>query len=142
MSHLHLPARWLTACETRARRAHPREACGLLLGVRFPEGLRVLAACSAANRHPCPERAFELDPGRLVRAALHARRRGLELLGTWHSHPDAPPRASAGDLEGAWPGHVLLILSSWRCAGGIRPGGVRGYLKGARGALERLTVSS
>lgn len=76
-----------------ARAAHPREACGLLLG----EGGCVFAAPQAANVHPEPLRHFEIDPVALIAAHKAARGGGPQVLGYWHSHPDGRAGPSAQD---------------------------------------------
>ncbi|MFC3173786.1 M67 family metallopeptidase [Novosphingobium bradum] len=76
-----------------ARAAHPREACGLLLG----EGARILAATRAANVHPEPLRHFEIDPVALIAAHKAARGGGPQVLGYWHSHPNGLARPSDTD---------------------------------------------
>jgi desampylase len=72
-----------------ARRAHPRECCGLLLG----KAHRVALAQPAANVHPAPTSHFEIDP----KAHRAARAGGLELLGYYHSHPNGRAEPSATD---------------------------------------------
>ncbi|MDR2489668.1 MAG: Mov34/MPN/PAD-1 family protein [Desulfovibrio sp.] len=38
-------------------------------------------------------------------------KRGLEVLGYYHSHPDHPALPSAYDLEHAWPFYSYVIVS-------------------------------
>jgi proteasome lid subunit RPN8/RPN11 len=109
-----------------ARAARPREACGLLLGVRA--GV-VTDVVELANVAPGLDR-FELDPAGFVRAAGDARARALRVLGVWHSHPTGPATPSAADRAGALRGerdwsHVIVApagrggaLASYRLAGG------------------------
>ncbi len=52
-----------------------------------------------------------LDPEDFVRANRSARERGLDVVGIWHSHPDAPAVPSATDAESAWEGWAYLIVS-------------------------------
>ena len=35
----------------------------------------------------------------------------MELIGIYHSHPDAPPRPSEYDREHAWPNSAYVIVS-------------------------------
>jgi proteasome lid subunit RPN8/RPN11 len=90
------------ALERGARAAYPAEACGLLLGRRQGAELAIAEATLAQNlvvgRAPsAARRAFELDLVDVVRAEDRARACGLELVGVWHSHPDAPPIPSSED---------------------------------------------
>ena len=92
------------AMVAQAARAHPQEACGLLLGVRADGGERITAIRPAANVAPDPTRHFEIDPATLI-AALRAEREaagagagvGPTLLGWYHSHPTGEANPSATD---------------------------------------------
>jgi proteasome lid subunit RPN8/RPN11 len=93
----------------------PDEACGTLLGrvagdtleIRIARAGRNLAASSAS---------FELDPAEIVAADAAAREHGLELVGTWHSHPAGPATPSRRDAEHAWSGWIAVIVSLERRA--------------------------
>lgn len=76
-----------------AAQAHPREACGLLLG----SAGAVREATVAANVHPEPLRHFEIDPAVLIAAHRAAREGGAQVLGYWHSHPNGLAGPSATD---------------------------------------------
>ena len=94
-----------------AARAHPHEACGLLLGRRDDGGTeRIMAITPAANVAPDPTCHFEIDPTTLI-AALRAERGGhggaLALLGWYHSHPRGEAIPSATDRASA-PGDGRL----------------------------------
>ncbi len=116
------------AIDAHALRLHPREACGVLLGRSHPA--RVLRMAPARNLDVARARErYELDPGALVAAAARARAAGLDVIGFWHSHPDAPALHSEHDRRAAWEGFSYLILSvesariverrSWRFPGGV-----------------------
>lgn len=91
-----------------ARRAQPRECCGLLLG---HDG-RVEAALPAANVHPAPERHFEIDPQVLVDAHRTARGGGPQVIGYYHSHPSGVAVPSAEDAaQRAGDGRVWAIVA-------------------------------
>jgi len=76
-----------------AERAHPEEACGLLLG----RGDSIERAQPARNVHPTPRTHFEIDPQALIDAHRAARSGGPEVLGYYHSHPSGPAEPSATD---------------------------------------------
>ena len=80
-----------------AAAAHPREACGLLVG----RGAHIADAQPVANIHPEPLRHFEIDPAVLIAAHKAAREAatsgGPQVLGYFHSHPDGLARPSATD---------------------------------------------
>ena len=46
-----------------------------------------------------------------IRADEEARKSNLNLIGIYHSHPDAPARPSQFDLEHAWPWYTYIVLS-------------------------------
>lgn len=88
--------------------AHPREACGILLG----EGHRISAARAAANVHPAPETRFEIDPQALIDAHRAARAGGPQVIGYYHSHPQGAPEPSATDRAmAAGDGRVWAIIA-------------------------------
>lgn len=92
-----------------ARRAHPHEACGLLLG-RAPG--RIERAVPAANVAPDPARRFEIDPAALIAAFKAERAGGPRVLGYWHSHPNGIAAPSATDRGAAsGDGRVWAIVA-------------------------------
>ena len=68
-------------------------------------------------------RRFAIAPEALLRAQKEARAAGLEVLGYYHSHPDAPAVPSARDLETAWPEVSYVIVAVERG----RPGELRSW---------------
>ncbi len=121
---IHLTSGAIATICAGAAAAHPREACGLLLG----EGGAVRAATLAANVHADPERHFEIDPAALIAAHRAARSGGAQVLGYWHSHPNGRPGPSAEDqAAAAGDGRVWVIAASgaisvWIDApGGFKP---------------------
>ena len=94
-----------------ARSAYPEECCGFLLGsdsiMRMING--ALPVQNASNESP--KNRYNIQPEELVRADEEARKLRLELIGIYHSHPDAPARPSSIDLEHAWPWYTYLALS-------------------------------
>ncbi len=110
----------LATLRAAASVAHPREACGLLLG----EGVRITAARAAANVHPAPATHFEIDPAALIAAHRGAREgTGPQVLGYFHSHPRGPAEPSATDRElRARDGRIWAIIAGddvtfWRDGG-------------------------
>ena len=105
-----------------AARAHPEEACGLLLG----SAERIETAVPARNVHPTPRTHFEIDPAALIAAHRAARAGGAGIAGYWHSHPTGPAEPSATDRASAsGDGRVWAIVAGgevafWRdCPGGF-----------------------
>ncbi|MEM8931002.1 MAG: M67 family metallopeptidase [Acidobacteriota bacterium] len=100
-----LPERIVGQLAERADLAYPFEACGLLVGTRD----QVVDVYWAANHLAAIDR-FEMDPQAILDAERSARRRGLRLVGFWHSHPDAPPEPS--DADRTEPGAAIYTCSS------------------------------
>jgi len=94
-----------------ARSAYPEECCGFLIG-RSSEPRqvdRVLPAENAARSSR--NKQYRIDPVEFIRADEEARRSSLDLIGFYHSHPDAPVEPSQTDLENALLSYTYLVLS-------------------------------
>src|SRR5436305_98327 len=98
----------------QARAELPNECCGLLAGVIEP-GDPPLGR--AVERYPlvnllASPTAYESEPHSLLEAHKAMRRRGLEVLAIYHSHPASDPVPSKTDLaRNYWPGALHLITS-------------------------------
>lgn len=100
------------AIVSAARASSPEEACGLLVGRAFPNGSVVFRVESARNvAEGDRSQRFEVSPEDYFRIDREARNAGLEVVGTWHSHPKSPAVPSKRDLEAAWEGLSHLIVS-------------------------------
>jgi len=82
--------------------AYPAEACGVLLGAGPDGERRVTGVARCANTAAAPARRWAIDERELLRLAKAARAAGQEIVGFYHSHPDAPARPSPSDLAEAW----------------------------------------
>jgi len=101
----------MAAINAAAAAAWPHEACGLLVGTRADDSIRVQSVIVTENIARDPERRFEVEPRALLSAHREARTAGQELLGPWHSHPDGPARPSATDsVRAVSAGEVWLIV--------------------------------
>jgi proteasome lid subunit RPN8/RPN11 len=91
---------------------YPHECCGALLG-RDGDGAREVAELLplANRRDDSPRNRFEVTPDDVRLAEKTAREKRLELVGWYHSHPDAPARPSEYDREHAWPWYSYIIVS-------------------------------
>lgn len=98
--------------------AAPREACGLLLGSRDGQRRRVARAVELANvADSRPTDRFRVSATDFAVAAGAARDEGLDVVGTWHSHPSGCARASMLDRRAAQAGWSHWIV-------GVRDGRV------------------
>lgn len=92
---------------------YPRECCGILLGTVAEGDVRTVetaVACRNAYEGDQSDR-FELDPKDQFEVQREARRRGLEVLGFFHSHPDCDAYFSATDLKNSWPWYSNVVVS-------------------------------
>ncbi len=91
-----------------AAEAYPFECCGALLG----DSLEVSDVLELPNTTDGePRRRFLVAPSDYLGAEREASRRGMQLLGFYHSHPDHPARPSQYDLDHAWPVFVYVIVA-------------------------------
>lgn len=119
MSVLHLPRAVFLDLRLHAEEAYPHECCGALLGLPVADGWRVESLARAVNAragnaHAATDR-YEIAPAQLVKIAREARRRGLEIAGFYHSHPDHAAQWSSIDLaEAHWLGCAYVITEAAR----------------------------
>jgi proteasome lid subunit RPN8/RPN11 len=118
----------LESIRAHGSRDYPSECCGILLGKAEGDEKVVAEVARLANLRHDPARAQELlpvddlgreteknrfliDPLDQLRAEKDARKRGLEVLGYYHSHPDHPARPSNYDRDHAWPWYSYVIIA-------------------------------
>ncbi|HTU51575.1 MAG TPA: M67 family metallopeptidase [Acidobacteriaceae bacterium] len=99
------------AIRRHGEEAYPNECCGVLLGHMEEDGNTVIDAVSAENtRSDSAHNRYHIAPQELIRIQHQARRRGLDIVGFYHSHPDHPAEWSKTDLEEAhWIGCSYVI---------------------------------
>lgn len=91
---------------------YPHECCGALLGRDADSGREVTDLLPLANRrNDSPRNRFEVTPEDVQLAEKTARENHVDLIGWYHSHPDAPARPSEFDREHAWPWYSYIIVS-------------------------------
>jgi proteasome lid subunit RPN8/RPN11 len=112
----------LAALVEHAERGYPHEVCGLLLGEDLPDSYSnnggvlsrlIRAVVPVDNSFEAGERyhRFLIGPADILRAERQARQAGLDVLGVYHSHPNAPARPSEYDREhAAWTTWTYLIV--------------------------------
>lgn len=105
-----------------ARTRTPEEACGLLLG----RGGAILEVVSLDNCAPQPAVQYCLDPLAYMHTERAANRRGLDVVGVWHSHPDGDAAPSEADRLAAWPGWLYVIVGLGGSAAEVRAWRLRG----------------
>lgn len=97
-----------------AESTYPHECCGLLLG-KIVDGVKVLVeVLPVANlrEEEAKRNRYLISSEERFRAELAARKRGLGVIGCYHSHPDAPAKPSEFDREHApFPVESFMIVS-------------------------------
>ena len=101
------PADHLTIV-AHARDAVPEEACGLLAGPLASGDVEVVYPCRNLDASAT---VYTLDPKDHLQADRDAQRRGLEIIGVYHSHTHSEAYPSPTDIGKAPdPGwHYLLV---------------------------------
>ena len=91
---------------------YPHECCGAILGRDGEAAREVLDLMPLANRRDdSPRNRFEVTRRRRAPGGENRPRAKLDLIGWYHSHPDAPARPSEFDREHAWPWYSYIIIS-------------------------------
>jgi molybdopterin/thiamine biosynthesis adenylyltransferase/proteasome lid subunit RPN8/RPN11/rhodanese-related sulfurtransferase len=92
--------------------AFPEECCGFLLGTARGGIRTVVDVRRAANqRRDAARTGYLIPPEAYLEAELEAERRGLEVVGFYHSHPQGEPRPSEEDRRHALPGCSYIIVA-------------------------------
>ncbi|MGH6888194.1 MAG: Mov34/MPN/PAD-1 family protein [Rhizomicrobium sp.] len=94
-----------------ARRAYPRECCGLIEGVCDGSVARATALHPTANLAAAPDR-FEVDPAAHIALLRRLRGSGRSVIGCYHSHPNGKSGPSARDLESAAEEGFLWLIAA------------------------------
>lgn len=96
-----------------ARQSLPYEGCALMLGTWVEDQAEVKEIILEENvDHSSVQ--FSIDPEHLYEAYMEAERKGMEIVGIFHSHP-APSYPSGLDLE-----YMKVNPVAWVILGGSR----------------------
>jgi desampylase len=105
---IELPKGLLEAAISHAKDGAPEEVCGWLAGKEN----RVQKIYPVPNAAEDPGSRFSMEPEAQLTVMRQIRERGLELTGTYHSHPKTPPHPSVRDWDLAlYPDAAHLIIS-------------------------------
>jgi proteasome lid subunit RPN8/RPN11 len=119
MSFLRMPRSIYDAIREHGEETYPHECCGALLG-RFSAadpvgneqaGWLIEDSVRAGNtRTDSAHNRYQIAPVELVKIEREARKRGLDIAGFYHSHPDHPAQWSPTDFDEAhWLGCCYVI---------------------------------
>jgi proteasome lid subunit RPN8/RPN11 len=109
-----LAGQWEERIRREGEKSYPNECCGILLGRTGAEGSRVVEdLVPIENAWETGEQyhRFQIEPEDMMRAEREARKRGLDVLGFYHSHPDHPAKPSDFDREQALPFYSYIITA-------------------------------
>ncbi len=109
---LSIGADLLRKIREHGRRDYPYECCGLLMGRADGEIRSVTALSPIRNaRDDSRHNRYLIAPEDMLRAEKEARSKGLDIVGTYHSHPDHPAKPSEFDRDQAFPWYSYIIVS-------------------------------
>jgi proteasome lid subunit RPN8/RPN11 len=97
-----------------AKNAYPYECCGLLVGNNNDTGKAVHEIYPVENKNKVrAEDRYEIDPKEFDKTDREATKKGFNIIGIYHSHPDNPADPSAFDKECAnvWTEYSYIIIS-------------------------------
>lgn len=97
--------------EAEARKAFPKECCGLLEGARDGETVRIAAIHPTRNLADAPGR-FAIDPQAHIRLLRALRGTGRAIVGCYHSHPEGRAEPSAHDREAAAEENFIWLIAA------------------------------
>jgi len=93
--------------------AYPNEGAGLLLGHVVDDSKTVVDILPLDNEWEAGEQyhRYLITAQDMLRGEDEAARRGLDVLGIFHSHPDHPAQPSTMDRDWAMPWYSYVITS-------------------------------
>jgi proteasome lid subunit RPN8/RPN11 len=95
-----------------AERTYPNECCGAMLGHTIGDKKVVTEAVPLENAWAGEQgERYAVRPEDLLEADQAARRRGLDLIGIFHSHPDCDAYFSETDIKNSCPWYSFVVLS-------------------------------
>jgi proteasome lid subunit RPN8/RPN11 len=117
----------LSLIHDHGQEAYPEEGAGFLLGSGdSPRLVAAILPLSNVREDGARRNRYLIAPEDYLHAELEADKRGLSLIGVFHSHPDHPNLPSEYDREWAQPFFSYVITSvqsghavesrSWRLA--------------------------
>lgn len=136
---IHVPKATVERIRREAAGTYPEECCGALLGREDDEGRgRVVRALPGRNERAAGrERRYLLSPDIVRTFEREAERTGHDVIGFFHSHPDAPAVPSEFDRRHAWPWYRYVIVG----VEGGRPGTLRCWrLRADRSGFDEVPV--
>jgi len=111
-STLEIPPHTLEQIHTHGETTYPEEGAGFLLGTgEDPRRVAAILPLTNTREEVARRRRYLISPEDTLFAEMEADRRGLLVVGVFHSHPDHPEIPSEYDREWALPWFSYLITS-------------------------------
>lgn len=107
-----IPGPVMQQIEAFACARFPEEACGLLVGRRVDDAIKVFGARESQNISANPRSHFEVDPSLRLRLQRESRDQGSEIVGVFHSHPSGDPAPSKTDSTAIWEPDLLWLITA------------------------------
>jgi proteasome lid subunit RPN8/RPN11 len=114
----------LQIIRTHAESTYPDECCGIILGYAMSGGKTVVEVMPTENAWnteaanfpgddtgASQKRRYAIASQVMLQAQKQARNRSLNIIGIYHSHPDAAAIPSECDRLYAWPEYSYIIVS-------------------------------
>ncbi len=103
----------LRALQTHGEAAYPNEGAGLLLGSAADNDKTVADILPLDNHWEAEEQyhRYMITPQDMLKGEQAAARRGLDVIGIFHSHPDHPAEPSGMDRDWALPWYSYIITT-------------------------------
>ncbi|MDR3243844.1 MAG: M67 family metallopeptidase [Elusimicrobiota bacterium] len=101
------------AIREEGQKAYPNECCGILIGLLENDKRIIKENIAIKNAQTNEEQyhRFLIEPQDLMKAEFLARKKGFDILGFYHTHPDCPAKPSQYDTERAFVFYSYIILS-------------------------------
>ena len=107
MIHIHQSC--MNAMKEHAEKGFPHEVVGILAGNREKNEVREVTLL--INERAETHNRYKVSALRLMKAERELERKGLEIIGYYHSHPNHPAQYSDYDRDHALPNMSYVILS-------------------------------
>jgi proteasome lid subunit RPN8/RPN11 len=110
-----LDQQMLLEMHSHAVSTYPEECCGLMFGSfsdKNADEKKVLRVRRMKNVFDPKERyhRYTIDPKEFLKAEKDADENGDEIIGIYHSHPNAPAKPSEFDRNHAWPALSYVVI--------------------------------
>lgn len=111
---LRLTAKHVQTLNRYAEEEYPYECCGILVGKQNKLIKIVSNIFSTKNSESRQQNRYEINPEQHLEIHKKVRDLKKEIIGYYHSHPEAIPNPSSIDVEKAFSGYSFVIISIFK----------------------------